>query len=255
MSNAWLACESNAYFNFIIEWINAGCHMIQSELAQQYLLMFYFDIYNEEPKVDRYEDLELKLKELLSADAIKNELVEYFSIRINQIEAIEKDIHLGFKSTLKLHGRFTRNQILVGLKAHKLNRKKPSREGVLNLTDIKTEALFVTLDKTEGRFSPTTMYHDYFVNSEIFHWQSQNSTTPESSKGQSYINQQQIKKSILLFIREKNTDEDGITMGFVFCGYLNYVSHQGSRPMNIIWRLKDTPPALLLNEGKKLAVG
>ena len=255
MSNAWLACESNAYFNFIIEWINAGCHMTQSELAQQYLLMFYFDIFNEEPKVDRYEDLELKLKEFLSADSLKKELVEYFSIRINQIEAIEKEINFGFKSTLKLHGRFTRNQILVGLKANTLNRKYPSREGVLNLPDIKTEALFVTLDKTEGRFSPSTMYHDYFVNSEIFHWQSQNATTPESSKGQSYINHQEIKKSILLFIREKNTDEDGITMGFVFCGHLNYVSHEGTRPMNIIWRLKDTPPALLLNEGKKLAVG
>jgi hypothetical protein len=217
--------------------------------------MFYFDIFNEEPKVDRYQDLQLKLKELLKADSIKKELVEYFSIRINQIEAIEKDIHLGFKSKLNLHGRFTRNQILVGLKAHKLNRKKPSREGVLNLPDIKTEALFVTLDKSEGRFSPSTMYHDYFVNSEIFHWQSQNATTPESPKGQSYINQQQLKKSILLFIREKNTDEEGITMGFVFCGKLNYVSHEGSRPMNIIWRLENTPPALLLNEGKKLAVG
>jgi hypothetical protein len=255
MSNAWLACESNAYFRFIIEWINAGCLMTQSELAEQYLLMFYFDIFNEEPKVDRYQDLQLKLKELLKADSIKKELVEYFSIRINQIEAIEKDIHLGFKSTLILHGRFTRNQILVGLNANTLNRKYPSREGVLNLPDIKTEALFVTLDKTEGRFSPSTMYHDYFVNSEIFHWQSQNATTPESPKGQSYINQQQLKKSILLFIREKNTDEEGITMGFVFCGKLNYVSHEGSRPMNIIWRLKNTPPALLLNEGKKLAVG
>jgi len=199
--------------------------------------------------------LVLNIKDLLKEESLKKELVEYFSIRINQIEVIEKEINLGFKSTLKLHGRFTRNQILVGLKANTINRKYPSREGVLNLPAIKTESLFVTLDKTEGRFSPSTMYHDYFVNNEIFHWQSQNATTPESSKGQSYINQKHLKKSILLFIREKNTNEDGITMGFVFCGYLNYVSHQGSRPMNIIWRLKDTPPALLLNEGKKLAVG
>lgn len=255
MSNAWLACESNAYFSFIIEWINAGCNMIQSELSQQYLLMFYFDIFNEEPKVDSFEKLELKLKELLQADSIKNELVEYFSIRINQIETFEKNSSLGFKSTLNLHGRYTRNQILVGLKAHKLNRKYPSYEGVLNLPDIKTEALFVTLDKTEGRFSPSTMYHDYFVNSEIFHWQSQNATMPESQKGLSYINHQQIKKSILLFIREKNTDEDKVTMGFIFCGQLIYLSHEGSKPMNIIWKLKDTPPALLLNEGKKLAIG
>lgn len=255
MSNAWLACESNAYFSFILEWIKAGCNITQSEMAQQYLLMFYFDIFNDEPKVDRYEDLQLKLKELLKTDSTKKELVEYFSIRLNEIKAIEKDIDLGFKSTLNLHGRFTRNQILVGLKAHKLNRRYPSREGVLNLLDIKIEALFVTLDKTEGRFSPSTMYHDYFVNSEIFHWQSQNATTPESSKGQSYVNHQHIKKSIILFIREKNTDEDGVTMGFVFCGKLNYVSHEGSRPMNIIWKLENTPPALLLNEGKKLAVG
>ena len=255
MSNAWLACESNAYFNFIIVWINAGCLMAESELAKKYLLMFYFDIFNDEPKLNRYEDLQFKLKDTIKDERLKKELIEYFLIRINQVETIEKDINLGFKSTLNLHGRFTRNQILVGLNAHSLNRKYPSREGILNLPDIRTEALFVTLDKTEGRFSPSTMYHDYFINSELFHWQSQNATTPESVKGQSYINQQKNKKSILLFIREKNSDEQGITMGFIFCGQLTYVSHEGSRPMNIIWKLKDTPPALLLNEGKKLAVG
>jgi hypothetical protein len=117
------------------------------------------------------------------------------------------------------------------------------------------ELFFVTLYKADGRFNAGTMYHDYFINAQLFHWQSQNSTTPESEIGQSYINQKALGKEILLFVRESTTDEFGNTMAFVFCGRLHYLSHEGRKPMSITWRLETPPPAMLLEEGRKLAAG
>jgi len=99
------------------------------------------------------------------------------------------------------------------------------------------------------------IYHDYFINEHLFHWQSQNSTTPESAVGQAYINQPNTKKEILLFVREATTDENSLRMAFVFCGRLNFVKNEGRKPMNITWELESQPPALLFNEGLKLRVG
>jgi hypothetical protein len=121
--------------------------------------------------------------------------------------------------------------------------------------DKETELLFVTLYKGDGKFNASTMYHDYFINEKLFHWQSQNSTTPESIVGQSYIKQSEKNKDILLFVRESTIDENGVTMAFVFCGKLSYVQHEGRKPMSITWKLNTPPPALLLNEGRKLGVG
>ena len=121
--------------------------------------------------------------------------------------------------------------------------------------DKETELLFVTLFKGDGKFNVSTMYHDYFINEKLFHWQSQNSTTPESTVGQSYIKQSEKNKDILLFVRESTIDENGVTMAFVFCGKLSYVQHEGRKPMSITWKLNTPPPALLLNEGRKLGVG
>jgi hypothetical protein len=61
-------------------------------------------------------------------------------------------------------------------------------------------------------------------------------------------------KTFLLFVRERSEDENKVTMAFKFLGPLTYLSHEGSKPMSITWKLQYEPPAGLLNEGLKLAV-
>jgi hypothetical protein len=73
--------------------------------------------------------------------------------------------------------------------------------------------------------------------------------------GKTYINQRHNGHNFLLFVRESNKDENGLTMGFVYCGDLNYLNHNGNKPMSINWKMQIPPPPNLLNEGKKLAVG
>ena len=73
--------------------------------------------------------------------------------------------------------------------AHAPHRKRNHREGVLRLTDIKTELFFVTLDKSDGGFSPTTSYRDYAISRDHFHWETQNSAAEDTPTGRRYLQQ------------------------------------------------------------------
>ena len=154
---------------------------------------------------------------------------------------------------LRLHARYSREQILVGFGAMTFEHQPPSREGVYVIQDQNIELLFVTLDKNEKQFSPTTMYHDYAINEQLFHWQSQNSSRPDRGKGKDYIQHQAINKRLFLFVREQAKDEYGRTMGFVNYGEVDYVSHTGSQPMSITWKLRTPMPNFMWQQAAKLA--
>jgi hypothetical protein len=121
--------------------------------------------------------------------------------------------------------------------------------------DINTEILFVDLFKSEEDFSPTTMYNDYAISDYLFHWQSQNKTREDFGKGLTYIDHINLKKIILLFVREKSENEFKNTIGYLFLGQVNYDNHYGTKPMSITWKLEEPMPNSLWKEAAKLAVG
>ncbi len=160
-------------------------------------------------------------------------------------------MELGFDCPLDVHCTYTRDQLLVAL-----DFKKPAtvREGVKWLPDKKLDVFFVTLNKADKDYSPTTMYKDYSINEMLFHWQSQSTTAPNSSKGQRYIHHRELGTKILLFVREFKNDWRG-TAPYTFLGTANYVKHEGSRPMSITWKLDVPIPAKYLKKTNKLVVG
>lgn len=95
----------------------------------------------------------------------------------------------------------------------------------------------------------------FVISETIFHWQTQNVVSPNTEKGKSYINHKKIGKRILLFVREKNEDQYGNTMSFVFIGEGNLVDYYGSKPMSIKWELNDPMPPYLWKDSAKMAVG
>ena len=146
---------------------------------------------------------------------------------------------------LTIHARYTRDEILVGLGHWTLDRRPDQREGVLHLPASKVDAFFVTLQKTEEDYSPTTMYEDYLISHDQFHWQSQSSTSAESSTGQRYINHHVMGYTPLLFVRETKALPSGLSAPYFFLGPCQYVRHSGSRPMSIVWELAHPVPARL----------
>lgn len=116
-----------------------------------------------------------------------------------------------------------------------------------------SDIFFVTLEKSERDYSPTTMYDDYPISPTLFHWQSQNRTRADSETGQRYIHHAECGSHVLFFVRQRHKDGRGETAPYTFLGPATYVSHQGERPMSITWRLHHRMPAELFEEMKVAA--
>ena len=190
---------------------------------------------------------------LLDSPKMMEELMELLKYRYDQIDFIDEPVDLDFDCPLDLHCTYTRDQLLVAM-----DFMKPAtvREGVKWLVDKKLDVFFVTLNKSNKDYSPTTMYNDYSINESLFHWQSQSTTASDSPTGQRYIHHRERGSRVLLFVREFKSDR--ITNGaeaYTYLGTANYVKHEGSRPMNITWKLDKPIPAKFLKKTNKLVVG
>lgn len=255
IKNKWLATASLSYFNFIIQAAKVNFQIQLNNLSNEekaMALMLYYDVWQD---AGLFGTLEASIHEIGANHILVDEIIEVLEIVTDQIAFKEIDIELPYKQPLRLHARYTRDQILAAFGLSTFENKSTNREGTAFSRNLKTELLFVNLVKSEEDFSPTTMYDDYAINETMFHWQSQNRVGPETDVGQSYIHHVQLGKKILLFIREKSEDEFGNTMGFVFVGAGTLRSYYGSKPMSIEWEINEPLPHYLWKNAAKLQVG
>ncbi|MBQ2379621.1 MAG: DUF3427 domain-containing protein [Akkermansia sp.] len=161
-------------------------------------------------------------------------------------KSIYKQPHLPYLQSLQLHASYTSEQVLLALNKCKFENCYTLQAGVLHEKEQKMHIFFATINKDESAYSPTTMYEDYAISSSLFHWQSQSTTSANGELGQSYIKHKENGYTILLFIRERKKTAEGITSPYVFLGPVEYVKHEGSKPINIVWHLKFPMPAHIL---------
>lgn len=128
--------------------------------------------------------------------------------------------------------RFMREEI-PGLFGHEFNPGNWN-SGHVVLEDIPAHVLLVTLNK-QGR-DAAHRYQDYFIDDKTFHWQSQNSTTPQSKRGREIIEHERRGIGVHLFVRE-NRLEGGKAAPFTYYGPVRYRKHEGSGPMSVTWEL------------------
>jgi superfamily II DNA or RNA helicase len=255
IKNKWLSTASNSYFSFILKLAKKEFKIRiddLSEVEQSMALMLHYDVWQ---SAAGFNSLEESINQIGRNKVLVEEIIEVMEILIDKIDFKEVDIDLPYQQPLKLHARYTRDQILAAFGFSSFERKSSIREGVAENSEINTELLFINLIKSEEDFSPTTMYDDYAINERLFHWQSQNSAGPETPKGKSYITHKQKDKKILLFVRERASDEFGNTMGYVFVGEGSINNYYGSKPMTIEWELKESMPHYLWKDAAKLRVG
>jgi superfamily II DNA or RNA helicase/HKD family nuclease len=143
---------------------------------------------------------------------------------------------------LAVHASYSREEILAGVGWTSQGRTPSTmREGVAWCADINSDVLLITLKKTDTDYSPTTMYRDFAISPELFHWESQSTTTAASPTGQRYVNHRKNGTNVLLFVRETKTNALGASP-YVFLGPADYVRHEGDRPMAVTWRLRQSMP-------------
>ena len=224
-----------------------------TDVKKRMMQMFYITVWGKAADSWDNEEVLDNLYALSDSTVLLDELISLLQYRFNQIDFIDEPVDLGFDCPLDLHCTYTRDQLLVAM-----DFMKPAtvREGVKWLPDKQLDVFFVTLNKADKDYSPTTMYNDYSINESLFHWQSQSTTAENSSTGQRYIHHVERGSKVLLFVREFKADRvTGGAEAYTYLGTANYVKHQGSRPMNITWRLDRPIPAKFLKKTNKLVVG
>ena len=152
---------------------------------------------------------------------------------------------------LEVHATYSRAEILAGFG---VSFTGADVSGVRYVEDKKADLAFVTLNKSELHFSPTTMYADTAISGRVFQWESQSATAESGKVGQRYINHKSLGSTFHLFVRDYKIDpESGVTMPYLYLGPANYMEHTGSKPMRIRWHLEREIPADILAKSKVIA--
>ena len=184
--------------------------------------------------------------------APRQELVELLEVLDQQSRTRSRLSTLAPEVPLVPHARYTRSDVLAALAVGTGPKPPPSREGLTSTSDERYDAFFVDLQKAERDYSPTTMYRDYAINRELFHWESQSTQSPHQPRVRRWIEHQQRGGTILLFVRDKRRSELG-TQPFTFLGPVTYVGHHGERPVAFTWRLPVPMPEELFEVARSVA--
>lgn len=142
---------------------------------------------------------------------------------------------------LCLHGAYQIREILTAVGWLTERRRSPFQAGVLPLTDRKVELLFVTLDKSEG-YHDEIAYRDFAISADKFHWQTQNSSGPDTMSGRRYLESPGNGWRFQLFVRPRKASP------YRACGAVVIERCEGDRPMSIVWKLETALPMRLFRE-------
>lgn len=142
---------------------------------------------------------------------------------------------------LRVHCHYTLAEILAGFGVMTPEKPHRIREGVFYHEPSGCDLFFVTIRKNERDYSPSTLYRDYALSLDRFHWESQSTTRADSPTGLRYRGHGG-ETHALFFVRESAKDDRGNTRPYLFLGPAYYLSHEGERPMAITWSLKFAIP-------------
>jgi superfamily II DNA or RNA helicase/HKD family nuclease len=232
--------NSISYLKFIRKFINANCSLqpIADEKETTYSLMLYYEIFQDKISKFGFTTIYEALAKLSDYPVFVNELNEIVDYLLDNIEIKTYSIGDGLPSALEQYGCYSRDEIFAMFgRQTAVKTMHGSVLGVFNIAELNTELFFVTLNKSDKDFSPTTQYNDYVISEHKFHWQSQNSDSHKGS-GQRFVLQKENKKKFLLFVREFKKDGFGNTCPFYCFGFVDYISSHGDFPMNIEWKVE-----------------
>jgi hypothetical protein len=202
----------------------------------------------------KWKDLQTPLDQIWESRAYLDELRQLLPLLEERAHHLAEPLSQAIPGwshpvPLFLHSRYSQAEILTAFDLMTLEQPYPIQAGVKYDKKTRTDLFFVTLEKSEEHYSPTTLYKDYAISPTRFHWESQNTTASSSPTGQRYIYHAVRDSHILLFVRSR-IREGGRTLPYFFLGPATYESHASEKPMGIIWRLAREIPADLYAEAR-----
>ena len=169
---------------------------------------------------------------------VRAEILELLDVLTTRVDHLHHDLSTHPDAPLRVHGRYSRIEILAAFGIGEGAKVAPWQTGVYWADHAGADLLAFTLDKTSGQFSPTTRYRDYAISRELIHWESQSATRADGKTGRRYQTHVELGTSVMMFARLKTSDR-----AFWFLGPAVYQSHQSELPMAVTWKLEFALPA------------
>ena len=186
------------------------------------------------------------LARLQDFPAVVDELCQVWDVAREHIARVTYPL-LGdlARTPLRVHARYNREEMLAAIGwAHCGEKPRVPHGhalGTREAPDLAADVFDITWRKTEGAYSPTTMYQDYAISPQEIHWESPNNLDFDAATTRRYVEHAQRGRHVLLFARESKLGPIG-TQPLLFLGPAQYVHHEGSRPVSFRWRLDRPMP-------------
>lgn len=226
---------------------------VLSERERRLLRMLIWSVWGRNSPAD---DLSGAAAALWRYPAVTSELAELFTVTDVIASRDARPAGLASQVPLLTHARYATAEVIAALRpdADAPVKAVIPQTGVHYERAANADVFFVTLKKSERDYSPTTLYRDYALTRELFHWESQSVQHQELATVQRYIRHREMNSEVLMFVREAKTDDIGATRPFTFLGPVDYVQHSGDRPVQFTWKLRRPMPEELFEVARAVAV-
>lgn len=248
--------NSYDYLSFLKAVINSGFQPeLLTDRQRRFAKLLYYTIWLDPiEKVNKeyltsFRDIEDAIKSLNTLPWFVEELDTLIDIRLSGLSKTTRWIDIAEGANIELYGCYSADEI------HLLLENKLGRWQVLGTQynhANRFAMVFVTLNKSDKDYSPSTLYEDYAISAKQFHWQSMNKTQEHSEEGQRIINQNRNGWKYILFVRDSKTDEYGFTNGYYCLGEMDFYSSHGECPMNVVWNMREPIPGFILESAKAI---
>ena len=247
--------NSVSYLGFITKLIGDNFEYEHNKKNNTFALMLYYDLFAKSIDNFGFTSIDEGLKKFSNYPLFVEELHQILQYLSAHLIITTKSIpELGADNVLELFGCYTREEQLTIFKKRTAEKAGAiPQSGCLSIDDINTELLWVTLNKSDRDFSPSTQYEDYAINEALFNWQSQNSASHQNA-GRRYVEQKTNGRKFLLFVRENKVDAYGFTSPYYCLGLVDYVKSHGDKPMTITWAMQHQIPGFILEKAQKMAI-
>ena len=137
-------------------------NIVSNEEEQLMLGMLYYSLFSEPPERSGYKSFEQALLRLIRDNKeMVEEIIEILNYNYQHIDFIDKDADMGFVCPLNVYCNYSVDQIMAAFGYFNESNKPAFREGVKYFKEYKLDAFFITLNKSEKDYSPSTLYEDY----------------------------------------------------------------------------------------------
>ena len=247
--------NSYEYLSYLKRIIASGMVQVPSPSKREmkFMQLFYYTLWMDNlEKVNKiynmqFDSIEDAVQSLESSQWFMEELSFMVSLRLSQLSKTTQWLPIDDEGEIELYGCYSADEI------HLLLENKLGRWQVFGTQyNIKRKfaMVFVTLNKSDKEYSPSTLYEDYAISSEQFHWQSMNKVRQESEEGRRITEQRTNGWKYILFVRDAKQDEYGNTNAYYCLGLMDYHSSHGECPMNVVWDMRSSIPGFVLENAK-----